>query len=264
MEEIKKMLEAREKELLRLKREKEKALKNVPGGTLRICDYGNRTQYYHRKNAKDSSGVYIPEKDRELACKLAQKEYDSKVLKAIEKELIAMKKYLRNSPPKTAECIYETLHKERRKLIIPIKETDEQYIQMWEAIQYEGKWMDESLPEYYTAKGERVRSKSELIIADLLNREAIPYRYECPIYVKEFGVVYPDFTVLNVRTHEEYYWEHLGMMDDLAYVEKSLQKIWTYEQNEIYPGDKLLITHETRKNPLNQKQIMSIIDHYLK
>lgn len=75
--------------------------------------------------------------------------------------------------------------------------------------------------------------------------------------------MYPDFTVLNVKLREELYWEHLGMMDDPVYAENAVQKIASYEQNEIFPGDKLILTYETQKNPLNQKQIMRIIHHYL-
>jgi len=264
MDEVKKRLKERETELNRMKSEKEKALQHVPEGTLRICSHGNRTQYYYRKDPKDASGVYMKESEHDFARKLAQKEYDQKVLRAIEKELSVVKKYLNNYPEVVAEQVYEKLHKERQKLKVPILETDEQYIKKWEETQYQGKGFDENTPEYYTVKMERVRSKSELIIADLLNKEAVPYRYEYPIYLKGIGQVYPDFTVLNLKKRKEIYWEHLGMMDDIFYAEKALQKIALYEQNGIFPGENLIITHETRKNPLNQRVVMSLIQHYLK
>ena len=264
MKEIKTLVEKRKEVLIRLKQEKEKALQNVPQGTLRICHSGNRTQYYHRRDGKDSSGVYMPKKEHNLAHKLAQKEYDQKVLKAVDKELAALQRYLSAYPEFPAEQIYENLHKERQKLIIPIKETDEQYILKWEEYAYQRKGFEENAPEYYSVKMERVRSKSELIIADLLNKEMIPYRYESPIYLKGAGQIYPDFTVLNVKKRKELYWEHLGMMDDPNYAEMALQRIAAYEQNCIFPGEGLIITYETRKNPLNQKLIMSMIQHYLK
>ena len=143
-----------------------------------------------------------------------------------------------------------------------LAETEEQYIQKWQDYSYQGKDFDTNMPEYYSAKMERVRSKSELIIADLLNKEEIPYRYECPIYLKGMGKIYPDFTVLNVKQRKEYYWEHFGMMDDPVYVKKTLQKITAYELNGIFPGEELIITYETRKNPLNRKVVNSIIRHY--
>ena len=109
-----------------------------------------------------------------------------------------------------------------------------------------------------------MRSKSEVIIADLLGREKIPYRYEYPVKIKGWGKVYPDFTVLNVKKRKEMYWEHFGMMDDPEYVEKAVQKIEMYQKNGIYPGEHLIITYETRNVQINQKSIMGLIQHYLK
>jgi len=112
-------------------------------------------------------------------------------------------------------------------------------------------------------KGEQVRSKSEVIIADALNRMKIPYRYEYPLYLQKTGTIYPDFTVLNVKLRKEMYWEHLGMLDDSMYAENVVQKLTSYEQNEIFPGEKLILTFETKQQPLNQKLIMQLILRYL-
>lgn len=263
MEQVKSLLEARAKQLLQLKEEKEKALRDVPEGFLRICKCGDRTQYYQRTDPKDFGGKYIRDKDIRLAGRLAQKDYDQRVLKAIEKELRAIQKYMAGYPTLNAEQIYEKMHKERQKLITPIVETEEQYVQRWEGISYQGKEFQEEAPEFYTAKGERVRSKSEVIIADLLSREGIPYHYEKAVWLTGMGEVYPDFTVLDVKQRREIYWEHLGMMDDSFYAEKALRKIAAYEENEFYVGDNLIITYETKKNPINQKHLLQIIRHYL-
>lgn len=143
-------------------------------------------------------------------------------------------------------------------------ETDEQYIHNWEGVVYQGKGFDDTTPEIYTAKGEGVRSKSEVIIADILNQEGIPYRYEYPLQLKGWGRVYPDFTVLNVRERKEIYWEHLGMMDDPNYVENALQKLALYQQNGIFSGKNLILTYETKKTPVNQKAVRLMIEEYLK
>lgn len=263
MEKSKNLLVARENYLQEIKQEKEKALKNAPEGSLRICNHGKRTQYYLRNDPKDFNGTYIREKDIQLAQKLAQKDYDKKVLQAVEKELGAIQRYIGSCPTTSAEEIYESLHKERQKLIIPISETDEEFAKHWENVEYQGKEFYSDIPEFYTAKGERVRSKSEVIIADALNRQGIPYRYEYPVYLEGMGIVYPDFTVLNVRQRKELYLEHFGMMDDAEYAENAIQKILCYERNGIFPGDNLILTYETRKTPINQKMIMLIMQKYL-
>lgn len=263
MKQLKKLLDARESYLLKLKKEKEAALKNVPEGFLRICNRGSKTYYYHRTNPKDSNGSYLSKDDVQLVHQLAQKNYDTKVLHSINQELDAIKSYHSLSPKTNVEEIYEALNHKRQNLIIPVSEPEDQYIQNWTSVEYQGKHFDEHIPELYTAKGERVRSKSEIIIADLLHRESIPYRYEYPLYLPGMGTIYPDFTALHVKLRKEIYWEHLGMMDDPVYVEKALQKIAAYEQNGIFPGENLILTYETKQTPINQKLVLLMIRHYL-
>lgn len=263
MEQIRNLMKEREEYLIQLKREKEKALKTAPEGFLRVCSSGNRTQYYQRIDPKDFNGTYIKEKDINLAKELAQKDYDQKIIRTIEKELEGIKRYLSHDSRVNVEQVYESLHKERRKLIVPIIEPEEDFIKRWRTVEYEGKGFSTDAPEFYTSREERVRSKSEWIIAELLEKEGIPYRYEYPIYLRGIGKIYPDFTVLHIRKRKELYWEHLGMMDKPDYAEKAINKIQMYEQNGIFPGEKLLITYETGKTPFNQKVIMKMIHKYL-
>ena len=64
-----------------------------------------------------------------------------------------------------------------------------------------------------TAKGERVRSKSEKILADYFYSRKIPYHYEKPLHLRGYGIVYPDFTLLSRKTRREVYWEHEGLVE---------------------------------------------------
>lgn len=249
--------------LLAQKNQIESQLENAPAGTLRIKHDATRIQYFQRSTPQDSLGKYIKRKDLPIAHALAQKDYDQKVLLAINQEIHAIERYCALFPKKRAEDIYETMRKDRQDLIVPIQETDQQYIRSWSSVSYQGKPFDASLPKLYTSREERVRSKSEIIIADTLSRESIPYRYECPLHIPDVGNIYPDFTVLNAAKRKELYWEHFGMMDDSQYVEKVLLKIRTYELNGIYPGDNLILTYETHQTPIDQKQVLLNIKHYL-
>ena len=235
--------------------------------------------YTKKYNSKDKDGNPVekeskqkqvslkkedPFEDNELVKVLAQKEYERKVLRSIEQEVKAIEKYLSSIPQNTAEEIYNSLHIERQKLIRPVRETDEQFVRRWEAFAFRGKEIEESVPVLLTEKGEQVRSKSEMIIADLLYSEGIPYRYECPLYLEGYGKVYPDFTVLNIRKRKEMYWEHLGMMDDANYIEKALRKIGNYEKNGIVLGDSLILTWETKSIPISRGIIRTQIERHLK
>ena len=114
-----------------------------------------------------------------------------------------------------------------------------------------------------TEKGERVRSKSEKILADYFYRNKIAYKYECPLHLKGYGIVYPDFTFLSRKTKQEIYWEHDGRMDDPGYAQNAVRKILAYEENGIYPGESLILTFETEKNVLNTRIIERLVHRYL-
>ena len=81
-----------------------------------------------------------------------------------------------------------------------INTTWEQRINEWITKEYAGKEFQEDTPVILTEKGERVRSKSEKIMADYFYRNGIEYKYECPLYLKGMGIVYPDFTFLSKKT----------------------------------------------------------------
>ena len=110
----------------------------------------------------------------------------------------------------------------------------ELYVENWKKEIYEPFGFNESVTEFFSNDGIRVRSKSELIIANMLEQNGIPYRYEYPLMLKGMGTVRPDFTCLNIRTRKEYIWEHLGMMDNIAYANKNIVKIEAYEQSGYF------------------------------
>ena len=175
-----------------------------------------------------------------------------------------------NSYKKTtlAERLFSLLHKKRQPLITPVCLPDEQFSKLWQNIDYETKPFSPEAPVLLTARNERVRSKSEIIIADTLNRLNIPYRYEFPVKLKtENGshhIFHPDFICLNLRTREEFLWEHFGMMDDADYATTAARKLRLYENNGIYPGKNLIISTETSELPVNTRQIEKLAEQYLK
>ena len=165
------------------------------------------------------------------------------------------------------EQIYRKLSPARKAVITPIFKPIEEIVAEFEGMQYNGKEFDEQdITEYYTSKEERVRSKSEKIIADELFRYGIPYKYEMLIELENWNrkvTIYPDFTVLNRRTGRRWIIEHFGMMDNSTYYENAMFKLDTYEKNGILLGDGLLILHETSSVPLNTNVMKKYIEYYL-
>ncbi len=255
-------LKARNLYLKKIITEKEKTIAKAPEGLLRISRSGNRIQYYYRTDPKDFNGEYIKDDNCQLACKLAQKDYDSRVLKIAEAEIKLTKKYEKLLEKNMISDVYESLHDGRRRLIVPTELSSEQFVERWTGVSYEPMSVSEDI-SFYSTCGVRVRSKSELIIANMLEQKGIPYRYEYPITLKGQETVRPDFMCLNVSTRQEFIWEHFGMMDNIAYANKNVAKINTYEQNGYFQGKNMIMTFETSQHALSSNIIKAMIENYL-
>ena len=241
-------------------REKQTSLANAPEGSLRCSCKGTASTWYHLTEKNKSRGSYIPRTKAALAAALAQKEYDRRILLKARQELASLRGFLRSAPAETPEDLYEALSDARRELVTPVQTPEEEYIRCWIEQPYEKKGFAEDAPEFFTAKGEQVRSKSEILIADTLYRKNIPYCYEKPLDLPGAGRIHPDFTILRKSDRKEVYWEHLGMMDDPEYASSALTRIDLYERNGIFPGDRLILTHETGRQPLRTRLIEALAD----
>lgn len=101
-----------------------------------------------------------------------------------------------------------------------------------------------------TTFGLKVRSKSEVFIAEKLFSEQFDFEYETPLSAggKTF---YPDFTIKIGK--QIFYWEHFGLLSDAAYYEKTKIKIKWY--NKFFQN-KLICTEESNTLLLNiEKEI---------
>lgn len=208
-------------------------------------------------------GKYIKKQDLELAKALAQKEYDQKLLSAARKQLQVLERMQMHYDPDALLRIKQKNSKLRRQLIDQRILDDEEYAKQWLTVEYQGRPFLEENPYFYTENNEKVRSKSEKMIADKLLLLGIPYRYECPIFMKSIRKeFYPDFTLLHKQKRKEYYLEHFGMMDDPEYLNNFLGKIECYAENDIIIGKNLIITFETQARPLDlrifEKEIKEI------
>ncbi len=311
----------------------QKRLANTPQGHLRVSQKGHNPEFYQITEPGDPHGTYIPRTKLPLARRLAQKDYDTRLIKQLKQEIRALQKYLAQT--KGGDCskaggassgrsdtghgenshntgrdltaggrycagsaltaLYTKLCPARQSLVTPITFTDDQYAAQWQAVSWAGLPFSPDSPDYTTARGERVRSKSEVIIADTLARYEIPYRYEYPLELNyrrkgrggtsrsDLGdtsthgadtvnsetsyrpgrTVHPDFLCLNVRTRAEFYWEHFGLMDDGDYLERTLIKLKEFAENNILPGKNLIFTMESASCPLSTRQIENLINEFL-
>lgn len=239
-------------------------LSQAPSGNLRVSYTGKYRQFYLRNDPGDGIGTYLPRKDRDIAVALAQKDYDSKLLAELVKQQKALERFLKDYDPDAPLDVYEKLGEARKALVTKEFLNDKEFVEQWLNMPYNHMGFGDNDPEYYTPKGERVRSKSELLIADALIRNNIPYRYECPVYEGGYLIGVPDFNCLNVRQRKDYYWEHLGMMSDSTYADKNIRKLEKYSLANDFDESRLILTFETENHPLNTRVIEEKIRRYLK
>ena len=108
----------------------------------------------------------------------------------------------------------------------------------FELLRREGYFEDRKI--HRTLADVMVRSKSEVIISNLLFDREIAFEYEKPLYASDGSFYLPDFTIL--WRGERFFWEHLGLLVREEYRNKwELKRAW-YEKH--FAG-KLVITEES-------------------
>ena len=241
----------------------EKRLEGAPQGALRVSNSVKRQQLYHMTTKGDHHGKYLTKKDRLLAARLAQKDYDKKLLDTLTNQQKVIQRFIKDYDPDAALQVYEKLTEPRKELVTPEFLSDEEFIRQFLSQPYTRLGFKSTDPEFYTDNGERVRSKSEILIANAMFRNKVPYLCEFPVYDKGILIAAPDFKCLNVRLRKVYYWEHLGKLGDQGYADRNVNKFEKYSLAKDFDESRLILTFETDNHPLNTKVIEEKIRRYL-
>ena len=116
-----------------------------------------------------------------------------------------------------------------------------------------------------TARGEMVRSKSEVIIADHLANNGVDYGYEQPLTIAG-ATKYPDFTIEDMESGLTFYWEHCGMLHVPSYRRRWEEKLGWYRAHGILPQEEgggengiLIITRDKANGSIDSAKITTLI-----
>lgn len=240
----------------------------APDGCLKYQRKGTQTYFYQQymnESTKQWDRKYIKKKNMSLAASLAQKQYYSAIKSVLEKNLNALKQFIKQYHPEGIVKIYDNLSDERKNLIVPLQDSVDERIRRWNEETYEKNTAYAENLRYETEQGDLVRSKSEVIIANILyqHRKDILYKYERPLNVIIDGktkTIYPDFTILNLHTGKIIYWEHAGRMDDPNYANEFVKKTSTYVMNELFPGRDVVFSYESMSNPLEIGVVKQLLE----
>lgn len=260
---ISRIIENRIAYLEELKSSIEVKIGKMPEGSISAYkgNSPNSFRYYKRNSEKDKHGEYLGKVNRKVRDALAQKKYYEILLKNIESELSKLTKIQTVEMKDSIIQTYSGLNPGIKRLISPINVDDKSFAEIWMRESYDGmKFEEHDITQYFSQRGERMRSKSEVLIANSLLNNGIPYKYEYPLQLSNGKIRYPDFTVLNLKARKITYWEHLGKMGDVDYISYTLKKLEEYKKDGIVFGDNLVITMESESMPLSTKDIDKIIE----
>lgn len=233
-------------------------LRTLPEGKLLIAKDREWEKWYVSINGERR---YIPKEERQLAEKLARRRFLEARIEDLKKEVTACKSYLakQNYHSKTESYLSE--ENRYHTFIFPDHPGDE--IKEWFKSEYVKSERDLEKLLFKSPSGNIVRSKSEMIIDEMLNRYGIPYHYEEILQFPNGKIYFPDFKVYSLKRKKFMYWEHLGLMDKEWYVNRVEDKLKNYMNYGIMPQDNLILTMETGDNPLGYEKAESMIQLYL-
>ena len=135
-------------------------------------------------------------------------------------------------------------------------------------IDINGAFYEENLI-HRTRRGEMVRSKSEVIIANELANRGVEYKYEQLLTLNGM-TKYPDFTIEDSESGNTFYWEHCGMLHVPDYKNRWEKKLVWYKSHGILPHEEgegsngtLIVTRDNPDGGIDSESINQIITETL-
>ena len=235
-----------EQELITLKKMRRRflaELAKIPEGTLGTNNSNGKT--YLRWWKKGKKPKHLSRKrpeDMKLAAALRRKMFLKEMVAVIENNIDALEEFLPKYVDLDPKGISDRLAKTYK--LVPGEELE---VSMGFAP--------------HPAAAVDYKSKSEQIIALVLESNGLEFQYECEIIANR--IVYkPDFTIRVPDTNETVYFEHFGIPDHEGYYEEMVRKLINYWHEGIRIGKNLIVTFETEAEPLTAAQVQLALDQF--
>ncbi len=234
-----------------------------PDGNLFIRKQsdGSFKLYIRRKGPRASQEIYVNKNLVPEAKRIARKMYVSCRIQDLTKQIGALDHVISSFGDESSAEMLLCKNSWLQKLLPPTKMNDR--MQSWKNSEYERSFdYPENLKFNTVVPGLKVRSKSEAAIVGLLEKYGIPYHYDVVLHLNGQRIVV-DFVCMNIQTEEIWYWDHRGMMDDSAYIEKTIYCDRAFLRAGICPGRNMIVTAETRNQPFDPLEADALIQLYL-
>lgn len=247
-------------------------LEGMPDGKLVHVKAADGERYYVEVRDGERPSRRGITRRPDLVATFARKEYLRKALAVIDHDVRTLERAVRRYKRFDPEEVVGSLSSAYRDLpldafyhplvdavALSLDATDEQRIASHAAWGAEAPGPSDYLPEgrtLRTSRGERMRSKAEVLIAETLYSYGIPFRYEQEL---EAGgaTFHPDFTFEGAGG-KKFYLEFCGMMDDPAYVEGHKRKRSAYEAAGIAEWDNIIYLYASG-NSMDMMYVDSVV-----
>lgn len=255
------ILEAEIKRQEELLRKGKLALEKGPEGLLRCRERKDGKAFYLYGSSEVSCTEKNITKDASLLRKLVNKRIGKEIRERAEENIQFLQKLKKHYRPNEPEYILSTLPGAYREASKHIGFRCAKRHGVMQTRQYN---FNPNVHIHETLSGIKVRSKSEMIIANALTTYGIPFLYEKPFpYPAANGKYYePDFT-FELPFGDMKIWENLGLLNDLSYCEHNAQKLNLYQKHGFVIGKNLLITQDDTKGGCDSIFIDKIIRQHL-
>lgn len=131
----------------------------------------------------------------------------------------------------------------------------------WELLEGEqNQYKKEERRHYY--KGVYFRSKSEVLVAMVLDSHGLEYKYEVALHING-RTIYPDFVIKRKRDGKIFIWEHFGLIFSEEYRQKMYRKIAELHEAGFNPWDNLLMSFDSEEGSIDVDFIERMIKLYL-
>lgn len=228
MKQLLRKLNAYKKDIIEIESE----LQKLPKGNL----VKRRNFYSQRVDKKEIGVTNSPKRIRQLC----RKKFLQVWLKQLKYNLSVVLKFESEFDKRTPKQLIEELPLAYRDF--PIEYFYHPSVEKWLTQEFQkNKYKEENLI-YYSNNGIRLRSKSEQIIANILEELGLPYRYDILLSLQDVKI-YPDFSIINPYNGKIFLLEHFGAFNQPDYIENMNRKMTLYREKGY--TDRIIYTFES-------------------
>lgn len=246
-----------------------KQLSRLPDGEIHFHKNGKRFRWRHFTediSSASSRRIYknlckTDDKAIQLARELSLKHFLQNQLANNNQRIRALSEFEQNYPDPPAVSLRENgMCEDYHAFLESCFAHKRSQLKQWMNEPYEKSTNHPENLIFEANNGILMRSKSEVLIANMLLERGIPFRYEQALHCGS-AVYYPDFTILNPADMTTLIiWEHFGGMDSELYLFKNMGKFEAYCREGFYYGKNLIVTFESKAAPLTEETVALRID----